>query len=53
MGLLGLLNLIYFAEHYTTRVVQMIDADREFPWAVTGINITNMLLNLFAITKGV
>lgn len=52
MGLLGLLNLIYFAEHYTDKVKAIVRSDREYPWAVTGINITHMLLNLLNITKG-
>jgi len=51
MGLLGLLNLIYFAEHYTERVRQLVEANRDYPWAATGINITNMLMNMLKLTK--
>jgi len=50
MGLLGLLNLIYFAENYTEKVRKILTAQREYPWAVTGINITNMLLVMLNLT---
>jgi hypothetical protein len=52
MGLLGLLNLIYFAENYTEKARSLIVANREYPWAVTGINITSMLLNMLNLTAG-
>jgi len=50
MGLLGLLNLIYFAENYTYKVQSIIRSNRDYPWAVTGINITHMLLKMLHLT---
>ncbi len=52
MGLLGLLNLIYFAENYTERARKLVKSGRDYPFAVTGINITHMLLNLLNLTHG-
>jgi len=51
MGLLGLLNLIYFAENYTEKVKELIHSDREYPWATTGINLTHMILSVLNLTK--
>lgn len=64
MGLLGLLNLIYFAgfiqdvlthikEKYSERANKILRNKREYPFAVTGINITSTLLNLLNLTKGI
>jgi len=52
MGLLGLLNLIYFAEHYTEKSRKMITEKREYPFAATGINITSALLSLLNLNSG-
>jgi hypothetical protein len=30
----------------------MVEADRTYPWAASGINITSMILNMLNITKG-
>jgi len=51
MGLLGLLNLIFFAENYTEKIKTILSLDNEYPFAVTGINITNMLLQLLDLTE--
>jgi len=51
MGLLGLLNLIYFASTYTGKARAMILREKEYPWAASGINITNMLLNLLKLSS--
>lgn len=50
MGLLGLLNLIYFAERHTKRAQEIIAVDKDYPVAACGINITSMLLNLIGMT---
>lgn len=52
MGLLGLLNLIYFAEHYLEQAKFLIFSKRNYPWAATGINITSMLFDLLEIKQG-
>eukprot|EP01117_Protostelium_nocturnum_P013972 TRINITY_DN5270_c0_g1_i3.p1 TRINITY_DN5270_c0_g1~~TRINITY_DN5270_c0_g1_i3.p1 ORF type:complete len:623 (+),score=239.23 TRINITY_DN5270_c0_g1_i3:163-2031(+) len=49
MGLLGLLNLLYFAENYSTEVLKIVDSHRDYPWAASGINITNMIMNILGI----
>ena len=46
MGLLGLLNLLYFAETRTEKARAILASHREYPFAVAGINITSMLLEL-------
>src|SRR5579885_2148837 len=51
MGLLGLLNLIYFAERYNEKAKMLIFSKRQYPWAATGINITNMLLKLLGLNE--
>eukprot|EP01114_Cavostelium_apophysatum_P008679 TRINITY_DN2136_c0_g1_i1.p1 TRINITY_DN2136_c0_g1~~TRINITY_DN2136_c0_g1_i1.p1 ORF type:complete len:688 (-),score=180.13 TRINITY_DN2136_c0_g1_i1:35-2098(-) len=51
MGLLGLLNLIYFSEHYRDRAQNILSQHRDYPFAVTGINITSTLINLLNLTK--
>ena len=54
MGLLGLNNLIYFAENYTESfrkivTVQAERKERDYPVAVAGINVTQLLCDLFHI----
>jgi hypothetical protein len=44
MGLLGLENLIYFSQKHRVEARDMIT--REYPFAVTGINITHFILGL-------
>jgi len=56
MGLLGLHNLLYFAENHSEifRAIVTEQAgrkERDFPVAVAGINITGMLVELFKITN--
>jgi hypothetical protein len=53
MGLLGLMNLVYFAERYKEIARGVIAAGREYPWAATGINITNMLFALLGLRDDV
>jgi hypothetical protein len=50
MGLLGLLNLIYFAENYTEKARSLVRSHKEYPWAATGINITHTLLDMLNLT---
>lgn len=52
MGMLGLENLIYFAENYNEQwkkilAIQHERAGKDYPVAVAGINITSMLFELF------
>jgi ELMO domain-containing protein len=54
MGLLGLYNLIYIAENHPVifrRIVkeQSSREDNDYPVAVTGISITQLLFTLFKI----
>jgi len=54
MGLLGLHNLMYFAENYTDtfRKIVSIQAERkerDYPVAVAGINISQMLCDLLRV----
>jgi hypothetical protein len=54
MGLLGLQNLIYFAENYTDTfrkivTVQAERKERDYPVAVAGINVTQMLCDLMRV----
>jgi hypothetical protein len=60
MGMLGLLNLLYFAETHTQLFRKLLQLQqqrqqlamaREYPVAVTGINITQMLYDLFGVGK--
>lgn len=56
MGLLGLQNLIYFAEKYTDvfRAIVKRNVDRgnrDYPAAVAGINITQLLFEVLNINK--
>jgi len=56
MGLLGLQNLLYFAEIYPEifRKIVTVQAERkerDYPVAVAGINITQMLYELFLINQ--
>ncbi|KAJ4460872.1 hypothetical protein PAPYR_2706 [Paratrimastix pyriformis] len=53
MGILGLRNLVYLARHYPrlARTLTQQSAQREYPFAVAGINISRLLaqlLNLMA-----
>uniref|UniRef100_A0A674MRI9 ELMO/CED-12 domain containing 1 n=1 Tax=Takifugu rubripes TaxID=31033 RepID=A0A674MRI9_TAKRU len=45
MGLLGLLNLLYFAEHDKATALQMLN-DSLFSFAIVGINITDLAYSL-------
>jgi ELMO/CED-12 family len=47
MGLLGLKNLVYFATHYPEQVRAMIQAERSYPFASSGINMTHLALTKF------
>lgn len=56
MGLLGLLNLIYFAETYTDIfrkivVTQATRKEKDYPVAVAGINVSQMLCDLLHIDQ--
>jgi len=51
MGLLGLLNLLYFAENHGQKAHAQINSQKEYPWAATGINITHMLLEVLKIDQ--
>lgn len=52
MGLLGLLNMIYFSENYDEKARSLVHSQRDYPWAASGINITNMLLKMLNLTQG-
>lgn len=52
MGLLGLEQLVYFAKHYPTQAIHLLDLSNDpniayFPFAATAINITAFVLQLF------
>lgn len=60
MGLLGLINLLYFAENHTQVFRKLLQLQqqrqqtgmaRDYPVAVTGINLTQMLYDLFGVGK--
>jgi len=51
MGILGLEMLVYFAGNYTAQVVEMISSHPEYPFAVSGINITSMIMDLCEMTE--
>jgi hypothetical protein len=43
MGLLGLTTILYFARHYGDILSALLKQGRSYPWASTGINLTQML----------
>jgi len=48
-GIFGLFNLVYFAENYPEKFHSMLKKTNElegYPFAISGLNITNMLFNL-------
>lgn len=49
-GVFSLQNLLYFAETYPTSFGEF--ATCEYPFAIAGINVTMMLLNLMRLTHG-
>lgn len=54
MGLLGLVNLVYFAEEHGDTFRKIVNEqaerkERDYPVAVAGINVTQMLFDLFQI----
>lgn len=54
MGLLGLRNLLYISEHHTEKIrkiisTQMERKDHDYPVAVAGINLSQMLFELLHI----
>ena len=56
MGLLGLYNLLYFGENHGDNWRQIITRnierkEREYPAAVAGINVTQMLFELLQLGK--
>ena len=53
MGLLGLHNLLYYAQHYTAEVRSVLAQSREYPFASVGINLTSVLLvDYLGVTAG-
>merc|ERR1712232_450371 len=56
-GLLGLQNLVYFAETYTGLFLEMarsqllVETDMYYPFATAGINISYLMVTLLNITK--
>ena len=50
MGLLGLIQLVYFAETYPEKArALLLESEhprRWFPWAVTGVNVTSFVVEL-------
>eukprot|EP01103_Thecamoeba_quadrilineata_P016407 TRINITY_DN5478_c0_g1_i1.p1 TRINITY_DN5478_c0_g1~~TRINITY_DN5478_c0_g1_i1.p1 ORF type:complete len:487 (-),score=91.91 TRINITY_DN5478_c0_g1_i1:72-1532(-) len=53
MGLLGLHNLVYFAEKHPLQLRYILSQFRDYPVATAGINLTSLLLDLLHITKDV
>lgn len=53
MGLLGLHNLQYYVENNLDQVKQVLDMPRDYPFAVAGINITSMLLEIFDVNDSI
>eukprot|EP01113_Clastostelium_recurvatum_P035490 TRINITY_DN4958_c0_g1_i2.p1 TRINITY_DN4958_c0_g1~~TRINITY_DN4958_c0_g1_i2.p1 ORF type:complete len:578 (+),score=133.29 TRINITY_DN4958_c0_g1_i2:26-1759(+) len=51
MGVLGLYNLTYYARTYPDRVREILAAKREYPFAATGINVTNLLPQMLGLTQ--
>lgn len=49
MGLLGLHNLVYFAESYSDQVHRLVQSEREYPLASVGINVTSTLLECLGL----
>ncbi|ELR18129.1 ELMO/CED12 family protein [Acanthamoeba castellanii str. Neff] len=43
MGLLGLTTILYFARHHGDTLSALLKQGRSYPWASTGINLTQML----------
>ncbi|KAF2073136.1 hypothetical protein CYY_005552 [Polysphondylium violaceum] len=50
MGMLGLLNLIHLVKHHKNWVDETLSLNRDYPFAVAGINISNLLFEIFQIT---
>eukprot|EP01132_Coremiostelium_polycephalum_P000854 gene854-1064_t len=56
MGMFGLENLVYFAEVYPEKFRKIVNSqvdrkEREYPTATGGINITQMLFEIFKINE--
>lgn len=50
MGLLGLRNLHYLCSTRTAAVRRILEAKKEYPFAVTGINITHMMFQMLGVS---
>ncbi|EGC30053.1 hypothetical protein DICPUDRAFT_50960, partial [Dictyostelium purpureum] len=51
MGIMGLLNLTYLVEHHFDWVYNILKEDRDYPFAVAGINISNLIFEVFQINE--
>ncbi|KYQ88314.1 engulfment and cell motility ELM family protein [Tieghemostelium lacteum] len=51
MGMLGLFNLTYLVRNHRDWVDSILKQDRDYPFAVAGINISNLLFEIFNITE--
>ncbi|EFA77800.1 engulfment and cell motility ELM family protein [Heterostelium album PN500] len=49
MGLLGLLNLIYLVKNHRPWVDSVLKENRDYPFAVAGINITNLMFEILNV----
>jgi len=58
MGIFGLDNLVYMAEHHNEKFRKIVNGqidrkDREYPTCTAGINITQMLFDIFKIQEDI
>ncbi|KAN0025768.1 hypothetical protein ACTFIU_000031 [Dictyostelium citrinum] len=51
MGIMGLLNLIHLVQHHNDWVQEILAQDRDYPFAVAGINISNLIFEVFQISE--
>ena len=50
-GIQSLDSLIFYAEHHTEKCRDIVSKDKEYPFAVAGINVNQLVLTLLAMNK--
>ena len=53
MGILGLDNLVYFAENHLEWLLKILNSNHEFPFACCGINLTKTMFELLGFEEGI
>jgi len=51
IGLLGLLNLVYFSEKSPNNARTILASNHDYPWAVSALNITNLSVSMLKLNS--